>query len=69
MEYNTRNKQQNIKKNQCKELLSRNLQKLVEKMEFDDGQLYNNAQETAKAKQIKLLGESIDALKISTLSA
>ena len=36
-------------------------------MGFDNEQQLNNAQKTAKARQIKLLDESIDALKLSTL--
>ena len=42
---------------------------MSKKMEFDNEQLYNYAQETTGARQIKLVYENIDALKLFTLVA
>ena len=37
-------------------------------LRFNNGQQYNNTQKTAIARQIKIVVESIDSLKLSTLS-
>ena len=50
-----------------KEILSRHLRQWVENMGFDYEQQCNNTQETARVRQIKLVDESIDSLKLSTL--
>ena len=38
-------------------------------MGFDNGQQCNNPQETTRVRQIKLVDESSDSLKLSTLLA